>query len=447
MTKKRSKILFVLFAIILVICLIATFFSFTYPFAVNGNFYRYSSFIENVNLGQDVATGLKIVYRADLPKNELITNYDVLRNATINDLKTILQDEGYKDTTVSTYGDDSIIVNVGNLQNIQSVDEVLSLIGNPATIHFSMSSEVNEAFAGAKDIDTVSAFDYNDSQELGTTYYVLIRFKDANKLAEATKDAGTLHIFFGEDEFTSINLNQAVTDGYIMFRSETFTSHEIANTYANRIKTGMLDLELTQIEQNVVEGSYGSFTRTGNKFHFGSLSAILMWVALGILLLAGFVFLIAKYKQIGLVACFNLLFFVCIGLFFLQSIPWLHINFAGLIGIALCLTLTIDSFMEILERAKRYYLADAKLYIAFKTAQKESLIKIFLSNGLLILAGLICVFMPNMAVQSFGWVALVLPFVTLFVSLVMFRLFIKMYLALNNWDGKKCNFHKGGKNA
>jgi hypothetical protein len=55
--------------------------------------------------------------------------------------------------------------------------------------------------------------------------------------------------------------------------------------------------------------------------------------------------------------------------------------------------------------------------------------------------------MPSLPIQSFGWVALVMPIVSVFCSQALMRLFIKMYLALNNTDGKKCNFHKGGKNA
>ena len=66
---------------------------------------------------------------------------------------------------------------------------------------------------------------------------------------------------------------------------------------------------------------------------------------------------------------------------------------------------------------------------------------------MLFVSGFISIFMPIPAVQSFGWVALVLSIVSLFTNLALMRLFIKMYLAINNEDGKKCNFHKGGKNA
>ena len=448
MTKTRSRCLFVLFAIILVLCLIATFFSFTYPFTVNGNYYSYSSFLSNVRLGEDISTSVKYVYRAEIEDEyEQKTNYDNLRNSTVNELKNILQGEGYKDSTVANYGTDKIVVKVGNLITKDDADNVDALIANPARISFSMSSETSEAFAGAKDISSVSAYDYPDNQTHTTTYYVMIRFKDKDKIADATKDGGTLYIFFGDTQFTSMSLSEGITDGYILISSEAFVDHATANSYVNRIKTGMLDLKLTQLSSEIVEGSYGSLTNLNNTKIFGALSGSIMWIALGVIMLIGFIFLIAKYKQLGWLACFNLLFFVCIGLFLLQSIPLVHINFAGMIGLILCLMLSADSLMTIFEKAKYYYNADTKLHIAFKTSQKESLLKIFIQNGLLIVAGLIAIFMPNMAIQSLGWALLVLPFVTLFASLVLMRLFIKMYLSLNSTDGKKCNFHKGGKNA
>ncbi len=448
MTKTRSKCLFVVFAIILVLCLIATFFNFTYPLAINGNYYSYSSFISNVRLGEDISTSVKYVYRAEIEDEyEQKTNYENLRTSTANALQSILQGEGFKDTTVTNYDNDKIVVKVGNLITKDDASNVESLIANPARISFSMSNDASAAFAGAKDISNVSAYDYPDSTTHATTYYVMIRFKDKDKIAEATKDGGTLYIFFGDTQFTSMSLGEGITDGYILISSEAFVDHATANSYVNRIKTGMLDLKLTQLSSEIVEGSYGSVTNFNNRKIFGALSGLLIWIALGVIMLIGFVFLIVKYKQMGWLACFNLLFFVCIGLFLLQSIPIAHFNFAGMVGLILCLMFSADSLMTIIEKAKKYYNADTKLHIAFKTAQKESLVKIFIQNGLLIFVGLVSIFMPNMAIQSFGWAMLVLPFVTLFTSLVLMRLFIKMYLSLNSFDGKKCNFHKGGKNA
>jgi preprotein translocase subunit SecD len=101
----------------------------------------------------------------------------------------------------------------------------------------------------------------------------------------------------------------------------------------------------------------------------------------------------------------------------------------------------------IFEKTKEHYMNGTQLYIAFREAQKESLFKILFLNAVVLIVGFICLFMPVASVQSFGWVALVLSLISTFTNLVLMRLFIKMYLAINNEDGKKCNFHKGGKNA
>ena len=167
---------------------------------------------------------------------------------------------------------------------------------------------------------------------------------------------------------------------------------------------------------------------------------------MAILAIAGFAFLIVKYKDMGWLACFNLLFFITIGLFLIQSIPLAHVNFAGMIGLVIGLIVAIDSLMTVFERAKKHYNEDTKLYIAFRMAFKETWLKVVIENCIVLLTGFICLFMPNMAIQSFGWVVFVLPFVSMFTSLVLMRLFVKMYLALNSINGKKCNFHKGGQN-
>ena len=73
MTKKRSKSLFVVFSIILVICLIACFVNFTYPLSINGNYYSYSSFVSNVKMGEDIGNSLRIVYSTKVPEGEDVT--------------------------------------------------------------------------------------------------------------------------------------------------------------------------------------------------------------------------------------------------------------------------------------------------------------------------------------------------------------------------------------
>jgi len=436
MTRKRSISLFVIFAIVLSVCLVACFVNFTYPLAVNGNYYSYSNFVSNIKLGEDVGKSLRIVYRAELPENESATTYNVLRNHTMDSLKQIIQDQGYSDVTVSAYGDDSISVQIGNILTEEDINSLKTLVGNPATISFSTNSDGSEPFAKGECIESVTATSYTN--EGVVTYYVLLEFKDSHKSMMAEKSAeNTIYIYLGENEFISggLSTGSITEEGFITLTNENFKSLLDATTVANQIKTGMLSLELTQTACDDVTASYG----VG-----GSL---LLSLALTVLTLTMFVYLILKYKHMGWLTSFAMLFFIVISLFLLQSIPLVHLNFAGFVAFAVCLLIAADTMLMVLESAKKHYQEDTKLYIAFKMAMKENLARSMFTNALVAIAGLICIFMPVLSVQSFGWVALVLPFVSVFTLHALMRLFIKMYLALNNENGTKCNFHKGGKNA
>ncbi|MBE5741283.1 MAG: hypothetical protein E7351_01975 [Clostridiales bacterium] len=436
MTKKRSKCLFVVFAILLVVCLIACFVNFTYPLAVGGNYYSYSNFVENLRLGEDVSNGLRIVYNAEMiDEDDSTANYDALRQSTMRDLADIMHKEGYKDVSVSEYGADGIVLQVGNILTREDQDTILGLIGSPAAISFSIDG--GDQFATGKHVKSVVAQQGSDANG-NMIYGVVLEFLDEYKAEINAKVANkTIDIYLGSSLFAdNISLDEnGFIDGMIQLQSDSFKSMLDATTCANQIKAGMLDLTLTAIDSGEVTPSYGQG------------ADILISIAILVLVLAGFVFLIVKYKHMGWLACFNLLFFIVLGLFFLQSIPLVHINFGGIVAMLICLIVAIDSLMSVFENAKRHYQEETKLYIAFKVAQKETLFKTLISNLMITVVGFICLFMPTMAVQSFGWVALVLSIVNLFTNLVLMRLFTKMYLALNNSDGKKCNFHKGGKNA
>ena len=71
----------------------------------------------------------------------------------------------------------------------------------------------------------------------------------------------------------------------------------------------------------------------------------------------------------------------------------------------------------------------------------------FVINIVLITLGTIIIVKGDWTLSTFGWIVFVSSFVSLFTTQALLRLFIKMYLAINNENGKKCNFHKGGKNA
>ena len=427
MTKKRSKSLFVLFSIILVVCLIACFVSFTYPFAIKGNYYSYSNFVENLKLGEDVSSSIRIVYETE----EVATNYNELRRSTMNDLKEIVMAEGYKDVYVAEYGAHGIVLQIGNILTEEDEGRIVGLIGEPISISFSTDEAKTDIFATGKDIKNVTAGS-TTTQTGELMYYTLVEFKDEIKATAMEKGESAIYINIGDQQ---LKWEYGVEDGKIAIPLSSFTSILDATTFANQIKTGMLDLALTEISSETISPSYGY------------RATLFLIIAMVLFVVAALAFLIVKYREAGLVACFSLMFFIVIGLFFLQSIPLVHINLSGVVAMLICFAIAVDGLMMILEGAKEHYQKGTQLFISFREAQKESLFKTLFLNAVILLAGFVCLFIPVNAIQSFGWVALVLTIVSTFTNLVLMRLFVKMYLALNNENGKKCNFHKGGKNA
>lgn len=427
MTKKRSKSLFVLFSIILVICLIACFVSFTYPLAIKGNYYFYSNFVENLKLGEDVSNSIRIVYETE----DVSTNYNELRRSTMNDLKKIVTDEGFKDVTVAEYGERGISIQIGNILSEEDESRITSLIGKPISISFSTDEAKSDIFATGKDIKAVTAGS-NPTQTGEMMYFTMVEFNDEIKDTVIEKGKDVIYINIGEQQ---LKWEYGADEGKIPISLTTFTSVLDAQTFANQIRTGMLDLLLTETSTEKISPSYGH------------LATLFLIIAMVMFVIGAFVFLIVKYREAGVITCFSLLFFIVIGLFFLQSIPLVHINLAGIIAMLLGFTIAVDGAIMILEGAKAHYQKGTQLYISFREAQKESLFKTLFLNAILLVTGFICLFMPVNSIRSFGWVALVLSVVSVFTNLVLMRLFIKMYLALNNENGKKCNFHKGGKNA
>ena len=436
MTKRRSIYILILLSIILAVGLTACFVSFTYPLSINGNYYRYSCFVEELVLGNDIADGVTLTYRASLPKEIGEEDYETSLNNTIYGLTEILHDSGYLDNKVTALGEDKIYVEVGNIGSKEDASTIINLIGNPQKLVFSADSTFNEDNA-----DNISGRQYVKSVSVRsqdanvTVYYVDIKFTEQGKqkLADLTstiaEDSGTLYMYLGDTAIASNTIEEAITNGHLtMYSEDNFVDKKTTQSFVNNIKTGLLDLDLTQIESATITPSFGS--------------RAIFWLSIGacVIVLATFAYLIWKYRTLGLLAVFNLLFFIVIGLGLIQSIPFMHINYSGLLALILGFMMAVISHVIICENAKNEYKTGKKLHTCFKLSQKNSLTPILVISVFSFVLSVICAILPTMGLASFGIVGLVLAIVNTFTSLVWFRLMLKSFVVLTGNNGKLCNF-------
>ncbi len=260
MTKKRSRNLFIVFAIILVICLVACFVNFTLPFPINGNYYSYTSFISSLKMGEDISSSLRIVYSASVRDDTKASDFSSLKKSTMETIKGLIQGEGYKDVTVAEMGEDEIVVTIGNISSKEDSDAISSLVDEMYLLTFSTNSDGSNPFAyGNKHVKSIEA------KETSGQYYIVVEFKDEYKsLANEMTSGQTLYMFLGDKQFAELDYSSSsMTDGIIYLQSSSFNSLEDAKSTANYIKTGLMDVNLERIQ---MIGNFGLIKKKLIKF-------------------------------------------------------------------------------------------------------------------------------------------------------------------------------------
>ena len=437
MTKNRSKMLIIFLTLILIVGLVASFVSFTYPLSIGGVKYKYSSFVNELVLGSDISEGVLIEYQANVRSDADEDNYNKLMDNTLAGLRNILDDSGFKNSTISRNGDNGIRIEVGGINDKDDSDEVISLIGEPKQLVFSSSTSPDDAFMTGNYISKVEAKQASNGIE--TAYYVEITFtsegydiisKESKKIAN---EGGTFYMLLGDTQIGSSS--EEVTTKSLSMSSESFVDMATTEEYAIQIRTGMLPLDLICTYNGIISASSGARGNVANPMLY-------IWVAFGIMVVASLIFFVLRYKQIGLMAMFNMLFYIVLGLFFLQSVPLVHINLSGIFAIMLGYVLAVIALTTTLENARNEYAKGKKLHTSLKQGINASVVSIITINVMFALAGIVCALMPNMAIQSFGIVTMVLGLLNIFCAQALMRLMIKLYLPFNSEDGKKCNFTK-----
>ncbi|MBO5910487.1 MAG: hypothetical protein J6Q15_03150, partial [Clostridia bacterium] len=257
MTKNRSKMLIICLSLILIVGLVASFVSFTYPLSIGGVKYEYSSFVNELVLGSDISEGVLFEYQ--VRDSEGYGDFDGLMDNTLVDLRNILNDSGFKNSTISR-NVDGIRVEVGGSIEKDDSDEVINLIGSPAKLTFSTSTNPDDAFmSGYQYVKSVSA--KNMSNGIQSVYYVEISFTDkgydiiSKKSADVVAENGSIYMLLGDTQIGSSS--EAITTKSLTMTSDNFVDMATTEEYAIKIRTGMLPLDLICSYNGIISATSG----------------------------------------------------------------------------------------------------------------------------------------------------------------------------------------------
>ncbi len=423
MSKRRSRIRFTFLGIIAVIGILLTCFSFRIPFTTT----TFKGFANAISLGLDIKGGVVAVYEASVEpeySDELSTRVE----ATITRLEQFLTDKGYTEATVSKQGDNKIRIEVPDIDDPQ---EVFDIIGEPASLTIQRDSTLEADKVTGDDVREAYAYQQKDETSGEYVWGVIVKFNNAgaSKFATLTSEAASdssdksVDIYIGGELYSSPTCEESITGG-VTFISGTMDSQEDAEEYAMKILSGTFSTKLTVVSNSVVSATLGK-----NALFYGLIAG-----AIGLLFI--FVFMIAVYGVMGVLADFALVFYLIIYAFILQAVPLVQLTLPGIAGIILSLGMAVDANVIIFERIKEEYRAGKKIPASINAGFKNALSSILDSNITTIIASVVLYLLGTSTIKGFAITLFFGIVISMFTSLVVTRGLIKSYLPLNSTNPK-----------
>jgi predicted RND superfamily exporter protein len=154
-----------------------------------------------------------------------------------------------------------------------------------------------------------------------------------------------------------------------------------------------------------------------------ALSTALFAGLLGLIIIV--LFLIWRYRLLGLVATLSLVLYSELMLFFLAAIPWVQLTLAGIAGIILSIGMAIDGNVIIYERMKEEYASGKSLMASYHAGFSKATSSIIDGNVTTILAAVILLIFGMGSIKGFGLTLLIGIVLSLFTSLLLNRFLAK----------------------
>ncbi len=413
-TKKRGVKNIVILGIVLVLGLFLSFASFRIPFTV----YNYNGFMNSIKLGIDLEGGVLAVYDV-LPVEGDIGDFDSQVDATVVRIQDLLTENGYTEATIVKEGDGVSDTKIRvEVPDVDSPDEILDLIGTPATLEIKKTEGVEaEAELTGKHIkDVYTAYQENE-------YGVMIEFTNegadifADLTAELQPSTGSLYIYIDGELFSSPTVQSVIADG-TTFISGSMSSQAEADAFATKILSGTFNVDLQLNSNEKVSATLGED------------AIVLGIIAMAVALVLIFAFMIAIYRGFGIVSSISLLFYVVLTLFFLQAVPFVQLTLPGIAGIILSLGMAVDANVIIFERIKEEYRSGKKLKASVQTGFKRSYAAVIDGNVTTLLASAVLFIFGTGPIKGFATTLGLGVLVGVFCSLIISKALCSSFAAI-----------------
>jgi preprotein translocase subunit SecD len=442
MSKTRSRIKLCIVAILTLIGLFFTFVSFVVP-TTNTTF---NGFINAINYGYDIGGGRLSVYEIADADTISAGDLDEKIDETVRRLKENFSSYGFDVTRqgdtirieVSTCDDDEMttLFSIGgasdDLQTLIGGDEGLSF--NDSSSEYDADGSITEEYVESCTLGTPTTSDGDD------VYPVTINFTEEGqtKLKEMTQsivdDSGSLYMYINGTVYNSSGFS---LDNAVSKLTLYSTSEKAAQVLQLEVSALAKPVTLSIIVDDTVTAGLNTSTGT----IFGNIQ-MLLEIALALVFVASVIFLLIRYRMLGLLATVANLMFLVLYSFLLQSIPLVLIDINGLIGVVFTYALLFFNTVEIFEKIKAEYASGKRIPNSVTSGFKKSVLSVLERYVFLLILCVVGYIVGSSAIKAFSVALFIGLFVNYFVLFVVLKGMSSSYLVVNSTDRKAYNFKR-----
>lgn len=435
MLKKYSIVNYVLLIIIAILGVLLS----VCPFNVPASTDRYNGFIGAIEKGIDVNGGVSAIYSAEL-KDSQSDLTDSIDSSISQIIDAFEHNSNYPELYVTRQGDKVRI----EVSSTQSTDTTLDYLASPREVFITLDEVSDtltnpEVFLNSDDISyAYVGYDYDNSAYTVNLEFTSIGKEKLARMLTSAENVGKETAYIYIDEVNSDNSLGQITltdaEDVLVFTStnSSFSSSNNMQTaqLAYNITSGALNVNLILLEKSNISPALGKNT------------LLFIGIACIITIVLTFAFLIVRYGHLGLLGSLSLVFYLVLFAFFMQAIPFILLNLSAVFGCIFAFLLATVANTIIFEKIREEYAIGKKIHLSFKGGLKKSLWPILDSHIVVILASaLIWIFAPS-ALKGFAICLMLGAIVSIFVSLVITRYLLNIYLPLNSTKAKKLHLYR-----
>ena len=393
-TKVTAFTVFIISIAIIVFLAFAGFKGFT----ING--YQFKTFNDMITKGLDLQGGVSVTMQLE---GDNITSKELEQTQQLLSLR--VNKVGVSNTSVTTEGNNKVVVNIPGDYDSNSILDTLTTTGQLTFV----SPDGSTILTGS-DVSNASVYVNNNGEPVIT---LKLNSSGTEKFAEATKTylGKKIATEMDGEVLTAPTVQSVISDGQATITGSSSLAE--AKKVADIINAGALPVPVKVVSVETIGAQLGA----------SALPNAMKAGAIGVLVI--FLFMILNYRWAGFVSSMALSIFILLVLYAYVGVG-VVLSLPGIAGLLLTIGMAVDANVLIFERIKEELRQGRSVSAAVKLGFHNALSSIIDSNVTTIIVALVLYYFGSGEVQGFALTLLIGVLISMFTAIIITRFFMNL---------------------